>query len=135
MLTYILPTRDRPERLALTLAALGSLRGHPENAVEAIVIDNASKFPPTPPPALANGIPVRTLYRTTNEGAASRNAAAQAADPRSDWLVMLDDDSYPVDTGFIRRLAKAPADVAAVSADIYLPGLARRESGGLPEVF
>jgi hypothetical protein len=48
---------------------------------------------------------------------------------------MLDDDSYPCDTGFIRRLGKAPADVAAVSADIYLPGMARRESGGLPEVF
>jgi hypothetical protein len=48
---------------------------------------------------------------------------------------MLDDDSYPCDTGFIRRLMKAPAEVAAVSADIYLPGHARRESGGLPEVF
>ncbi len=48
---------------------------------------------------------------------------------------MLDDDSYPCDTGFIRRLGKAPQDVAAVSADIYLPGMSRRESGGLPEVF
>jgi GT2 family glycosyltransferase len=135
MLSYIIPTRDRPERLALTLAALGSLRGHPEGGVEAVVVDNASKFPPTPPDALANGIPVRTILRSTNEGAASRNAAVEAADPRSEWVVMLDDDSYPCDTGFIRRLAKAPADVAAVSADIYLPGLARRESGGLPEVF
>ncbi|MEX2218281.1 MAG: glycosyltransferase [Phycisphaerales bacterium] len=135
MLTYIIPTRDRPDRLAQTLAALGSLRGHPECAVEAIVIDNASRTPPQAPPVLANGIPVRTIYRNTNEGAASRNAAVQAADPSSEWVVMLDDDSYPVDTGFIRRLAKAPADVAAVSADIYLPGLARRESGGLPEVF
>lgn len=134
MITYILPTRDRPERLALTLAALGSLNGHPDGA-EVIVIDNASRFPPTPPERLANGLRVRTLFRTTNEGAASRNAGVEAADPRHAWVVMLDDDSYPCDTGFIRRLAKAPADVAAVSADIYLPGLARRESGGLPEVF
>jgi hypothetical protein len=140
MITYILPTRDRPERLTLTLAKLGSLQGHPDAAPghppgEVVIVDNASQFPPTPPPTLANGIRVRTIYRTTNEGAASRNIAVKQADPASEWVVMLDDDSYPVDTGFIRRLMKAPADVGAVSADVYLPGLARRESGGLPEVF
>lgn len=140
MITYILPTRDRPERLTLTLARLGSLKGHPDPAPgyppgEVIIVDNASQFPPTPPETLANGLRVRTIYRTTNEGAASRNIAVRQANPASEWVVMLDDDSYPVDTGFIRRLLKAPAEVAAVSADIYLPGLARRESGGLPEVF
>ena len=140
MITYILPTRDRPERLALTLAKLGSLKGHPDPAPghppgEVIIVDNASEFPPTPPESLANGLRVRAIYRASNEGAASRNIAVRQADPASEWVVMLDDDSYPVDTGFIRRLIKAPADVAAVSADIYLPGLARRESGGLPEVF
>jgi hypothetical protein len=140
MITYILPTRDRPERLSLTLARLAALKGHPEPAPghppgEVVIVDNASKFPPTPPAELANGLRVRTIYRTQNEGAASRNIAVQQADPASEWVVMLDDDSHPVDTGFIRRLMKAPAEVAAVSADIYLPGLARRESGGLPEVF
>jgi GT2 family glycosyltransferase len=134
MISYIIPTRDRPERLNLTLAALGSLKGHPEGA-EAIIVDNASRFPPTPPERLANGLRLRALHRTSNEGAASRNAGVAAADSRHTWVVMLDDDSYPCDTGFIRRLLRAPTDVAAVSADIYLPGLARRESGGLPEVF
>lgn len=136
MITYILPTRDRPERLAMTLAALGCLRGHnPDNPGEVIVIDNASKFPPTPPERLLNGLRVRTILRNSNEGAASRNMGVAAADERHEWVVMLDDDSYPCDTGFIRRLGRAPADVAAVSADIYLPGMSRRESGGLPEVF
>lgn len=139
MITYILPTRDRPERLTLTLAALGNLKGHPASAPgdpgEVLIVDNASKFPATAPDKLANGLRVRVLHRQTNEGAASRNTAVANADPRSEWVVMLDDDSYPCDTGFIRRLGKAPADVAAVSADIYLPGMARRESGGLPEVF
>src|SRR6188768_2477468 len=134
MISYILPTRDRPERLTLTLAALGNLRGHPEGA-EVVIIDNASKFPPMPPERLANGLSVRVLHRTSNEGAASRNIGVAAANPGHAWVVMLDDDSYPCDTGFIRRLGKAPAEVAAVSADIYLPGMARRESGGLPEVF
>ncbi len=139
MITYIIPTRDRPERLALTLSLLGQLRGHGEGDSgtpgEVIVIDNASAFPPVPPDRLPNGLRVRVLHRTSNEGAASRNLGVREADPRSDWIVMLDDDSYPVDTGFIRRLHRAPGDVAAVSADIYLPGLSRRESGGLPEVF
>lgn len=134
MISYIIPTRDRPERLTLTLSALGELRGHPRG-VEVVIVDNASKFPPTPPSDLANGIHVRTIYRASNEGAASRNIGVELADVASEWVVMLDDDSYPVDTGFIRRLMKMPADVGAVSADIYLPGLARRESGGLPEVF
>lgn len=136
MISYILPTRDRPERLALTLAALGNLRGHDaSDPGEVIVVDNASRFPPTVPERLANGLRVRLILRSTNEGAASRNAGVEAADRGNEWIVMLDDDSYPCDTGFIRRLGKAPADVAAVSADIYLPGLSRRESGGLPEVF
>lgn len=136
MISYIIPTRDRPECLARTLAALGALRGHdPADPGEVIIIDNASRFPPTPPERLANGLRTRTILRTSNEGAASRNIAVNQSNPRHPWIVMLDDDSYPCDTGFIRRLAKAPADVAAVSADIYLPGMARRESGGLPEVF
>lgn len=136
MLTYVLPTRNRPERLALTLAALGSLRGHEAcGGAEVIVVDNASDFPPTPPERLANGLRVRVILRESNEGAASRNVGVREADERSEWVVMLDDDSYPADTGFIRRLQQAPADVGAVSADIYLPGMGQRESGGLPEVF
>ncbi len=140
MITYVIPTRDRPERLALTLSMLGQLRGHGprgegEVPGEVIVIDNASRFPPTPPERLANGLSVRLICRASNEGAASRNVGVRESNERSEWVVMLDDDSYPVDTGFIRRLQRAPADVAAVSADIYLPGLSRRESGGLPEVF
>jgi GT2 family glycosyltransferase len=134
MISYVLPTRDRPERLALTLAALGSLRGH-ETPGEVIVVDNASRFPPMAPERLANGLAVRMIHRSSNEGAASRNVGVEHVSAQSEWIVMLDDDSCPVDTGFIRRLSRAPADVAAVSADIYLPGLARRESGGLPEVF
>ncbi len=134
MISYILPTRNRIERLTLTLAALGKLRGH-ESPAEVIVVDNASHDIPMLPERLPNGLSVRVILRQSNEGAASRNAGVAAAEPRHEWVVMLDDDSYPCDTGFIRRLMRAPSDVAAVSADIYLPGMARRESGGLPEVF
>ncbi|MCZ6494224.1 MAG: hypothetical protein O6933_09115, partial [Planctomycetota bacterium] len=64
--------------------------------------------------------------------AAARNFAAEQA--QGDWLIMLDDDSYPLDTDFITVLNEAPPDVAAIGADIRLPD-ERREAGGLPEVF
>src|SRR5688572_21128323 len=99
MITYVLPTRDRPERLALTLAALGALKGHPEAGPgyapgEVIIVDNASRQPPTPPQVLPNGLRVRAIYLASNDGAASRNVAVQQGDPASEWVVMLDDDSH-----------------------------------------
>jgi GT2 family glycosyltransferase len=173
MLTYIIPTRDRAEDLSLTLAALGRLDHSAAEelfgGVEAIVVDNASRFVPQVPPALPNGVRVRPLFRATNEGAAARNVAAQSASGRGanprHWLVMLDDDSAPLDTGFFEALASAPDDVAAIGAEVFLQpptfaesqrhgvtdprgrahmlgdtisGMltpARREAGGLPEVF
>jgi GT2 family glycosyltransferase len=135
MISYVLPTRNRHERLALTLEAIGSLRAHERiGGAEVIVVDNASDVRPRVPDRLDNGLPVRLVRRPTNEGAAARNAGVEAADPASSWIVMLDDDSHPVDTGFIRALARAPLDVGAVTADIRLPAHARREAGGLPEV-
>jgi GT2 family glycosyltransferase len=130
-ISYIIPTRDRPGDLAMTLSALGKLK-HAENTrAEVIVVDNASRQPPTPPEKLRNGLPVRLILRRANEAAASRNAAARAA--TGAWLIMLDDDSAPLDTGFMRVLEDAPMDVAAIGAEILLTDGAR-EAGGLPEV-
>ncbi len=130
-IAYIIPTRDRPGELALTLATLARL-DHPDSAsAEVIVIDNASRHPPTPPRRLTNGLTVRLLLRPTNEAAASRNHAANATNAQ--WLIMLDDDSAPLDMGFLAALRDAPAVVAAVGAKITLPS-GRHESGGLPEV-
>jgi GT2 family glycosyltransferase len=141
MLTYVIPTHDRPEELALTLASLGALdHGAIRDRLggaEVIIVDNASRFPATAPPKLRNGLPVRAIYRATNEGAAARNAAAHAASgPAANpdhWLLMLDDDSAPLDTGFVGVLAEAPPEVAAIGAEIFLDE--GREAGGLPEVF
>jgi GT2 family glycosyltransferase len=140
MISYILPTRDRPECLARTLAALGSLPAH---EAEVIVVDNASEPGASVPTRLDNGIPTKALRRERNEGAAARNAGARASEAASEWLVMLDDDSHPMDLGHLRALNEQPADVAAVGAEIFLartPGgssiapALRREAGGLPEV-
>jgi hypothetical protein len=84
---------------------------------------------------LANGLPVELLFRPTNEGAAARNRGVAISDPASEWIVMLDDDSYPLDAGFLEALREQAADVAAVGAEIFLPAPRGREAGGLPEVF
>jgi GT2 family glycosyltransferase len=97
------------------------------------VVDNASEPPVYSAGELANGVPVAILRRDRNEGAAGRNAGAVVADSSSEWIVMLDDDSHPRDLGFLDALAKQPADVAAVCAEIFLSS-GRREAGGLPEV-
>ncbi len=159
MITYVLPTRNRPERLAATLEAISLLGDHRSvGGAEVIVADNESTPPAWAPSWLPSGAPVKLLRRKKNEGAAARNAAVKAADPASEWIVMLDDDSHPLDTGLLDALRDAPADVAAVAAEIYLPAdaagpntsggpvggepalesgltLCRHESGGLPEVF
>ncbi len=129
MISYLLPTRNRPKALSSTLTALAAMAAHD---AEVIVVDNASEPAAAPPAKLDNGLPVRGLRREANEGASARNHGAHAA--RGDWLVMLDDDSHPLDEGHVEVLAETPPDVAAVGAEIRLPD-GRREAGGLPEVI
>lgn len=147
---YVLPTRDRPEPLARTIAALAAL---PPHDAQVIVVDNASRTPPRLPIELSNGLSVTLLMRDANEGAAARNAGVLASDTTCEWIVMLDDDSRPMHAGLLDALRDAPADVGAVQAEILLPGSTgilpvgsrhgqdgratglRHESGGLPEVF
>ncbi|MGH7132822.1 MAG: glycosyltransferase family 2 protein [Phycisphaerales bacterium] len=135
MISYVLPTRDRPAVLARTLAKLGELSAH---EAEVIVVDNASAEPVRLEPTLANGIQARVIRLDRNAGAAGRNAGATATNPASRWIVMLDDDSYPLDVGHLEALRHARPDVAAVGAEIWLPtvdGLPSHEAGGLPEVI
>jgi GT2 family glycosyltransferase len=135
MISYLLPTRDRHDRLQQTLAALAQLDGPAHDDIggaELIIVDNASRQPLEAPRRLANGIEVRVLRRVSNEGAAARNAGAAIA--RGEWLIMLDDDSFPLDCGHLHAIADAEDDVAAIVAEIMLCN-GRRESGGLPEVI
>ncbi len=135
MISYILPTHDRPDRLAKSLTRIGRLCAldHAQlGGAEVVIVDNASHAAPTLPKRLANSLPVRSFRMASNQGAAARNFAAEQA--QGDWLIMLDDDSYPLDTDFISVLDETPSDVAAIGADIRLPD-ERREAGGLPEVY
>ena len=134
LLSYIIPTRDRPERLRATLDALAHLDPHD---AEVIIVDNDSEQRALLPASIGD-MPVRTILLHENMGAAARNLASASA--RGEWLVMLDDDSHPLDVSFVRAIAEQPAEVWAVMADIFLArstsgGCRARESGGLPEVF
>lgn len=146
MIAYVIPTRNRPKQLATTLAAIGGIPSEAHECIGGAVVviaDNASSPAASAPEVLANGVEVKMLRLSANEGASARNrCAAEARSLGAQWLVMLDDDSWPVDGGFVEDLHDAPAEVWAVCADIHLPsapvdaalGRPPRESGGLPEV-
>lgn len=129
MISYIIPTRDRHDMLARTLAAIHALGPH---EAEVIVVDNASARPAFDQIPTQMCIPVTALRLGANIGAAARNVGARRA--RGDWLIMLDDDSFPLNLNHVRSLRGVGDDVVAVMADITLPD-GRREQGGLPEVF
>lgn len=144
MLSFVLPTFGRGETLARTLRDLGRLsppRFERIGGGEVVVVDN--KGDAEVPGVLPNGFAVRLIREPENIGAAARNTGARAA--QGEWLVMLDDDSAPQDSGLVDAVLDTADDTAAIGAEIYLPGsrycggpMAGRpmhEAGGLPEVF
>ncbi len=138
MLSYIIPTHNRHDEFATTLERLASINPAAYETVggaEIIIADNASTTPVAAPDTIAS-VPTRVIRLDENFAAAGRNHAANdaTATGNDDWLVMLDDDSAPLDANFIDELTAAPDDVAAIAADITLPS-GIRESGGLPEVW
>ena len=108
MITFVLPTRNRPTELHETLVALGALEGV---RGEVYVIDNASTPAAVAPAELPNGLPVRVVRCDENLGAAGRNLGVRSAHEDSEWVVLLDDDSAPIDAGFVAALDSQPADV------------------------
>lgn len=140
MISYIIPTKDRHDELMRTLGEINRLgRQIGMGGAEVIIADNASQTPVELPDQLPCGTAVRTIRLEQNTGAAARNIAAKHADERCDWLIMLDDDSAPLDSGFEVAIRRASPAVAAISADVFLgqteDTIVRREDGGLPEVF
>ncbi|MEL6499554.1 MAG: glycosyltransferase [Planctomycetota bacterium] len=128
MISFVLPTRNRPTQLAQTIDAVAKLG---IAGAEVIVIDNASDSPAKFDSTSAD-LRVRTIALPENLGAAARNIGAREAE--NDWIVMLDDDSHPLDAGVVDAIADAGPRVGAIAADIRLPD-GSRERGGLPEVF
>ncbi|MBA4029029.1 MAG: hypothetical protein C0475_07835 [Planctomyces sp.] len=146
VISYVIPTRDRHEQLAITLDRIAALGDHATvGGAEVIVVDDGSRRPVRAAARLESGVAVRVLRLEVSVGAAARNAGAAAADQRSEWLVMLDDDSHPLGQGLLRAIGEAPHGAGAIAAEVFLgepavsgPGAGRwspHEAGGLPEVF
>ncbi|MCB9487497.1 MAG: glycosyltransferase [Deltaproteobacteria bacterium] len=125
---FVIPTRNRRDRLLATLERLGETPG-PD--VEVVVADNASDDGTVE--AVREAHPhVRVLALDSNRESMARNVAAQATGARV--IVMLDDDSYP-EEGATEALARALEDpsLGIAAAMVRLPdGI--REEGGAPHV-
>ncbi|MCK4872379.1 MAG: glycosyltransferase [Phycisphaerales bacterium] len=129
LVSFVLPTRNRHQSLLHTVLSIGSLAGH---VGEVLVVDNASDPPVRLPKRLLNGWALQVIRLEENRGAAARNAAVEQA--RAEWVCMLDDDSYPVHSGYVDAIGDADAETAAIAGEILLPD-GTHEAGGLPEVF
>lgn len=112
----VIPTRDRPDRLAATLGALAR-QEHRDFGV--IIVDDGSRVP-----VAAAGPGVRVLRNESSMGPGpSRNRGVEHS--RADFVVFLDDDCLP-DPALIGRhldaLATSPDPVVSLGPILTLPG-------------
>ena len=122
--TLVIPTRNRRARLEKTLRQIGDTPG-PD--VEVVVLDNFSEVP------FEKELPgVRVIRLSENLGTAARNTGVQSA--RSEAIVMLDDDSAPLE-GTVEGIIEALRDPALGMAAclVTLPD-GSLEEGGAPFV-
>ena len=95
--SVIVPTFERPERLANCLRALAA-QDYPRNQFEVIVVDDGSAVPPT--------VAGATLLHQPHAGpAAARNTGAAHA--RGKFLAFTDDDCAPA-ADWLSKLAATP---------------------------
>jgi glycosyltransferase involved in cell wall biosynthesis len=132
LVSFLISTYNRRDALAGTLGALGAAAAG-TSPWEAIVVDNAStdgtaemvekKFPFA-----------RLLRQNVNRGPCAKNFALTEA--RGQFIVFLDDDSYPFDGAIARMVEHFQADplLGAAIFAVQLPS-GECECSAYPEVF
>ena len=118
--SYVIVTHNRRERLLRTLGILRDTTPLPREQWEAWVVDNASTDGTIE--AVRQRFPeAHVLARPSNEGVWARSLAFEKA--AGDYIVLLDDDSYPVDDAVARSIAylDATPGCAAVVGRVILP--------------
>jgi GT2 family glycosyltransferase len=131
--TFLLSTYNRREAVLNTLGQLRGLQSLPDFVAETIVVDNASTDGTAD--AIADEFPkVHLLRQCANRGACAKNVGLAQA--KGEFIVFLDDDSYP-NADSIRRMIKyfeADARLGAAVFDVVLPD-GSHESSAFPSVF
>jgi GT2 family glycosyltransferase len=133
-LSFVIISYNRRQRLLDTLARVVRRTLLPADQWEIIVVDNASSD--GTPDAVAQYFPkVKLIRNSKNEGMCARNRGiAQAT---GQYVIALDDDSYPADgrttSTALAFMDKNPA-VGAVTGKVVLPG-GGQEATALPGVF
>lgn len=116
-LSVVFPTYKRPEDVNLTLKLLSENLAIP---YEVIILDNSPE-----PFQFELKENERYFFSGSNLGTAARNIGIEKA--RAPYILMLDDDSHPLEGAVEHALAlleKAPAEIAGVT------GLILRQDGG-----
>lgn len=132
-LSYVIVSHNRCDALMRTLAILHETTPLPRDAWEIFVVDNASadgsvdavrlRFPET-----------RIIQRGRNEGVGARSHAFAHA--RGEFVILLDDDSYPIDNAVIDSMdyLDANRNCGAVVGAVLLPD-GSREACAFPSVM
>lgn len=132
VVTFLLATHNRKTATLNTLSKLQSLERSQDFLTQTIVIDNASTD--GSPDAIAEQFPtVHLIRQRKNQGACAKNAGLSAA--TGDFIVFLDDDSYP-DASSIRRMIdhfQTDPRLGAAIFDVTLPD-GSREASAFPTV-
>ncbi len=119
-LSYVIVTHNRRDALLKTLAQVHRVTPLPRDQWEAWVVDNASEDGTVD--AVRQQYPsVRLIERGVNEGVAARSHAFAPASGQ--YLILLDDDSYPVEGTVERSLNYLDAHpmTAALVGRVILP--------------
>lgn len=121
LVTVVIPTCSRPERLRECLAALAR-QTMPSHAYEILVVDDGSNHPVAPSLAPGNGgAPVRVIRQSNAGPAAARNRGVQEA--RGGLVAFTDDDCLPAPT-WIESLVHAHRQCpAALVGGVTVNGL------------
>jgi GT2 family glycosyltransferase len=132
LITFLLATHNRKTATLNTLSKLQSLERSGDFHTQTIIIDNASTD--CTPEAIAEQFPaVHLIRQKKNHGACSKNAGLPTA--TGDFIIFLDDDSYP-DANSIRRMITHFQNDPRLGAAIFnvtLPD-GSREASAFPTV-
>ena len=132
-LSVVIVTHDRVATLSRTLDRLAENPARPHDSMEVLVVDNGSMDGTAAAVEARRDLPLKVIRRERNEGVSARNHAFAIA--RGKYVLLIDDDSYPIGDAAARSMEYLDATpaTAAVVGRVELPD-GRLEASALPGV-